>query len=148
MPSLGHSQYILWATDPDRGFCALLEEKKNKKKNSRCQIFFLVGDILKILVVFGQKKLPVWGKNLLSSHHVGGKNKMSVFFFLVGDNFISSEDSSTIEYTESGLTGSQMGGRLLLHSDVRDWSLLRPRTTGGVKKCYPDLKFIRCQSIP
>ncbi len=24
----GHSQYILWATDPDRGFCALSEEKK------------------------------------------------------------------------------------------------------------------------
>ena len=27
-------------------------------------------------------------------------------------------------------------------------SMLRPRTTGGVKKCYRELKFIRCQSIP
>ena len=35
---------------------------------------------------------------------------MSVFF-LVGDTFISSEDSSPIEYTESGLTKhSQSGG--------------------------------------
>ncbi len=30
--TLGHSQYILWATDPDRGFCAMSEEKKNKNK--------------------------------------------------------------------------------------------------------------------
>ncbi len=32
-----------------------------------------------------------------------GSTKMSVVNFLVGDNFISSEDLSPIEYTESGL---------------------------------------------
>ncbi len=49
---LGPTQYILWATDSARGFCALFEEKE-LKKNFRGQIFFLVGNILKILVVFG-----------------------------------------------------------------------------------------------
>ena len=45
---LGHSQYILWSTDPDRGFFALSEEKyknKNGLPNSVGQkFFFLVGD--------------------------------------------------------------------------------------------------------
>ena len=30
---LGHAQYILWATDPDRGFFLVSEEKKNENKN-------------------------------------------------------------------------------------------------------------------
>ncbi len=46
---------------------------------------------------------------MLFSHHVGGKNKIKLkcqFFILVGDNLISSEDPSPIEYTESGLTSN------------------------------------------
>ncbi len=33
---------------------------------------------------------------------------MSGFFFLGGDNFISSEDSSPVEYTESGLRSGEI----------------------------------------
>ena len=46
------------------------------------------------------------GKNILFSQHVGGKNEIKLkcqFFFLVGANFISLEDPSPTEYTESGL---------------------------------------------
>ncbi len=60
---LGHPQYILWAGDPDRGFSALSEGKKH----FGCQIFFLFGDILKIMVVFGQKNYQFGKKITVSS---------------------------------------------------------------------------------
>ena len=44
-------------------FCALLEDKELLKKNRR-QIFFLDGIILKILVVFRQKRTSDLGKNI------------------------------------------------------------------------------------
>ncbi len=58
---------------------------------------------------FWTEKLPIWEKNIPSSQHVGGKNKIKLncqFFFLVGNIIISSEDSSPIEYTENGLINS------------------------------------------
>ena len=104
--SLGHSQYILWATDPNRGFGALSVGKKIKKKPPG---IFLVGDFFKSWLFLGRKTTDLGKIYILFSQHVGGKNKIHVklkyqFFFLVGDNFISSEDSSPIEYTESGLS--------------------------------------------
>ncbi len=98
---LGHSQYILWATDPDRGFCAI----------SYWSHFEDFG-------CFWTENLLNWEKNLLSSQHVGGKKiKLKYqFFFLIGEKFISSEDSSPIEYTESGLSlGASAQLSILVH---------------------------------
>ncbi len=44
------------------------------------------------------RALLLWQRGLIA-------NVKLHFFFLVGDNFISSEDSSPIEYTESGPKG-------------------------------------------
>ncbi len=51
--------------------------------------------------------LPILYKNLQTFKNVGGKNKKKLgcqLFFLIGNIFCSSEDSSTIEYTEGGPT--------------------------------------------
>ncbi len=61
-----HSQYILWATDPDRGFCALSEEKKTKNKTSGVRFFFVVRDILRNFDCFGAEKLSVRLKKIHS----------------------------------------------------------------------------------
>ena len=85
-------------------FLCLVGGKKNIKKTSGVRFFFRVGDILKNSVVFGQKNYR-FGKKiycLLSISEEKIKLKYQ-FFCLVGDNFIRSEDSSPIEYTESGL---------------------------------------------
>ena len=34
--TLGHAQYILWSTDPNKGFCVMSEEKK-KMKTPACR---------------------------------------------------------------------------------------------------------------
>ncbi len=62
--------------------------------------FFLVGEL------FGGRNPNDLGINRLSSQHVGGKNETqtSVLGFLIWNNFILSEDSPPIEYTESGLS--------------------------------------------
>ena len=67
---------------------------------------------MKILVVFGQKNYRFGKKNYCLLTTSEEKNKIKPkcqFFFLVGDNFISSEDSSPIEYTESGLKAGMLG---------------------------------------
>ncbi len=74
-PFLGHSQYILWATDPDRGFCALLEEKKNKQKKPSG--IFLVRDFSKSWLFWGKKNNDL-EKNILSYQQFRGKNKIKL----------------------------------------------------------------------
>ncbi len=74
-----------------------------KIKTSGVRFFLLAGDILLVLVVFGQKKTTDSGKiiTVFSARRSGGKNKIKrkcQFFFLVGSNFISPEDLSPIEY--------------------------------------------------
>ncbi len=86
--------------------------RKKKLKKKKPSGVFLVRDFLKSWFFLGRKTTDLEEKNF--SQHVGGKNKIKLkcqFFFLVGDNFISSEDSSPVEYTESGLKA--------------DWKILR-----------------------
>ncbi len=102
------SVYSMCDRSRQRFFCFVWGKKKkiNKNKIPGVRFVFFAGDILKILVVFGQKNYRFGDKNLLSSHHVGGKNKIKLkcqFFFLVRDNLISLEDSSPIFNTENGL---------------------------------------------
>ena len=98
---LGHTQYILWSTDPDRHIFALSEEKKMQFPS------WLVSE--KKQVNFDKFKLihiPIVLKKSLFSYHVGGKIKIKagrLLFFLVGDNFYMLEDLLTVKYTESGL---------------------------------------------
>ena len=85
-----------------RFFC-LVGGKKNKNKTLRSQ---LIGNF-SLFWLFSDKKTTDWVKKIPSflamSEEKIKKNSNVSFFFLVGDIFSSSEDSSTIEYSENAL---------------------------------------------
>ncbi len=60
-----------------RFLCLVGGKKITKKKHFRSQIFSCRKH-LKILVALWAEKLLIWGKNILSSQHVGGKNKIKL----------------------------------------------------------------------
>ena len=76
-----------------------------KKKLGFQHFFFFSSDNVKSLFFISSYRFGK--KNLQTYSNVGGKNKKNAwmsFFFLVGNNFGSLEDSSTIKCTEHGLT--------------------------------------------
>ncbi len=78
--SLGNLHYIVCLVDPKRGLCALSDGEKTS---------YVLN-----FGYFPTKILQLWYK--ISSQHVGGKkNKLECLFFPIGDNYSSSEDSST-----------------------------------------------------
>ncbi len=115
-------------------FLCLAGGKKNKIKFQASDFFFLSETFWRFWLFLDRKTTDL-EKNLLSSQHVGGKNQMKLkcqlFFFLVGDNFISSEDLSPIEYTESGL--------------ISYWGL-QTQLAYNLKTCYPKNIGPRCLS--
>ena len=58
--SLDNTHYILWSTNPARGFSAMSEEKKNKKENFTSQIFFLIGNFFADFADLFTEILPIW----------------------------------------------------------------------------------------
>ncbi len=80
-------------------FLCLVGGKKLKKKLLEYDFFFLPETL------FGEK---IHSLLSMSEDKNQIKLKYQLFFFLIGigDNFISSEDSSSIEYTETGLSSN------------------------------------------
>ncbi len=105
---------------------------QRRKKNLRSQIFFSCRRHFENVGCFGAEILPIWEKNILSSQHLGGKNKIKLicqFFFLIWENFISLEDSSPIEYTDSGLMELKdecLGGLLILKTSLVQGTSFNP----------------------
>ncbi len=52
--------------------------KKNLKKKIQASDFFYYRKHIEDFSYFWTEKLPIWEKNLLSSQHVGGKNKIKL----------------------------------------------------------------------
>ena len=100
--------------DPDKGFSGLSERKKNKNKKClvaqvgrREKINALFGEFYLFLDVFNMflaEKYILSGKIYVMSEEKIKKKLNGQYFFLVGPNSISSEESSTVEYSVCALS--------------------------------------------